>query len=129
MTNPAPALQDQLSVHDAKELIEFISNTNYRIAPHGDGAFDTKDEALLHVESEDYDPELPLQVCFDTAQGNYWDSIEITCSDSVWHGDDGQMGGHSASGNSIEEMLVAFKHKSDPTCKYSPVALLINKVS
>lgn len=118
-------MNNSLPVEQAKELIDYISLTNYLIAPLGDGNFGSKDEALAHVESTKYDPDEPLDVCFDTKQGNYWERAQVTYQDSVWFIEDLQMGGHSSKGITIESALKAFRIEHDPTCDYYPVELAL----
>jgi len=119
MTNSLPIIA-------AKALIEFINKTNYELAPHGDGQFSSKDEAISFVDSNEYNPEEPLNVCFDTKQGDYWESAEVTFQQSTWCIEDSGMGGLSASGDSIKDALVAFRSKHDATCGFYPVELFLD---
>jgi len=118
-------MNESLSVADALILIDFISGTNYRLAQHGDGLFSSKQEAITHVNSCLYNPEETLNVCFDTKQGNYWESAQVFYSDSQWSIVDIGMGGLSSSGKSIKEALESFRLKHDATCDYYPVKLKI----
>ncbi|MFT5852142.1 MAG: hypothetical protein ACI87J_002118 [Colwellia sp.] len=116
-----------LSVNAAKKLIEFIDKTNYQLAPHGDGLFSSKQEALTFVTGDSYAPEEPLNVCFDTAQGNYWQSAEVFFENDNWTIEDRGMGGMSSSGESIGSALVSFRAKHDSTDEYYPVELALNE--
>lgn len=116
--------QLNLSVKSALLLIEFVSKTNYEISTSEGGILSTK-EAVDHVNSEDYSPEIPLNVAFDTNQGNYWDTVEVGHEDGVWRGIDYSMGGVSVSGGSIEGMLVAIRNGQDKTCQFSAVKLIV----
>lgn len=120
-------MNNSLSVQAAKQLIEFIGTTNYKLAPHGDGLFSSMSEAIAHVDSPMYDSEEPINVCFDTKQGNYWESAQVTFQDSVWFIDDHGMGGKSSKGNSIQDAIESFRLKHDPTCDYYPVELMFNE--
>ena len=115
-----------LPVESALLLIEFVSKTNYEISASESGILSTK-EAVDHVNSTDYSPDCPLNVVFDTNQGNYWDSVEVGHEDGVWLGIDYSMGGVSVSGESIEEMLVAIRKSQDKTCKFSAVELIVRR--
>ena len=126
LTEGNSIMNDSLSVEAAKLLIEFISTTNYKLAPAGDGAFTSKDEATTHVSNAVYDSKEPLNVCFDTKQGNYWDSAEVSFDGSEWFIYEHGMGGQSAKGKSIQEAIESFRLKHDSTCKYYPVELIIN---
>ena len=112
-----------LSVQAAKQLIEFISKTNYQLAPAGDGNFSSKDEALAYVDSAKYDEKEPLSVCFDTRKGDYWESAVVSFNGSLWFLEDYGMGGKSSQGRSIQEAITAFRLKHDPTSGYCPVEL------
>ncbi|WP_063661515.1 hypothetical protein [Aliivibrio fischeri] len=114
-----------LPIENAKQLIEFIDNTNYELAPHGDGIFNSKQEAMAFVESEQYSPKEALSVCFETLKGDYWDSIVVTYEDGVWSGVDHSIGGHSMTGDTIEEMLISYRELHDLSCQYSPMPLIM----
>lgn len=120
-------MNNTLSVSAAKTLIEFIDKTNYELAPHGDGQFSSKQEALTFVMSDSYDAEEPINVCFDTAQGNYWESAEVFFENDIWFIEDAGMGGMSSSGESIRSALVSFRAKHDSTDGYYPVELALNE--
>lgn len=120
-------MEKQLSVSSAKHLIEFIFNTNYRLAPDGDGLFESKEEALTFVESSEYNPCAPLNVCFDTKQGNYWDSVSATFNGEIWEMEDYSMGGAYASGTTIEEALINLRMQCDLDDDFCPVELSIIK--
>ncbi len=120
-------MERTLSVDAAKLLIDFIYSTNYQLAPEGDGLFESKDEAISFVESENYNPEEPLHICFDTKQGNYMDSVVASFDGTVWEVEDYQMGGAYASGESIEEALKTLRSKFDPEEDFCPVELIVNK--
>jgi hypothetical protein len=122
-------MNSTLSVNAAKLLIEFISTTNYELAPEGDGLFSSISDAINHVESTEYDCEKPLNVCFDTKQGNYWESAQVTFQDSVWFIEDLSMGGISSKGESIKEAIESFRLKHNPTCDYYPEELTFNAQS
>lgn len=116
----------QLTKTKAIELVNFIADkTNYEISSEGEGLY-TKDEAIAFVNSDIYDPEVPLNVCFDTKQGDNWESASMSFDGDSWLVDDFSMGGHSANGQSIEEALVNFRLKHDSTCDYYPVELIVN---
>jgi hypothetical protein len=120
-------MSNSLSVQAAKQLIEFISTTNYELAPHGDGTFSSASEAVDHVNSTGYDVVRPLDVCFDTKQGNYWEGAQITFQDSEWFIEDLEMGGKSSKGKSIQSAIEAFRLKHDLACDYCPVELILNE--
>lgn len=117
-----------LTVESAKHLIEFIFNTNYKIAPNGDGIFATKEEALQFVESNEYKPDQPLSVVWDTYQGNYCDSVVVTfdSENQLWEMEDHQMGGVYANGTTIVEALGNIRAKYQPTEDFCPIELIIN---
>ncbi len=117
-----------LSVESAKQVIEFITNTNYFVAPNGDGIFDSKEEAIRFVESNEYRPDEALSVVWDTMQGNYCDSVVVTfdAENQVWEMEDHQMGGVCANGNTIEEALGNIRAQYEPTEDFCPVELVIN---
>lgn len=121
--------EQTLSVESAKQLIEFIFNTNYFIAPHGDGIFDSKEEAIKFVESTAYQPDEPLSVVWETIQGNHSDSVMVTfdTENQLWELEDPQMGGFYASGNSIEEALGGIRSQYTPTEAFCPVELVIKR--
>lgn len=116
----------KLSVEDAKKLIAFIETTNYKLAPYGDGQFESKQDAIDYVESDQYKPREALNVCFDTMQGDCWDSITVTYEDEAWTGIDHSMGGHTMTGDTIKEMLISYRELHDLNCKYTPIALIVN---
>jgi|TARA_R110001583_G_scaffold64030_4_gene186610 hypothetical protein len=116
-----------LSVEAAKQLIDFISMTNYKLAPLGDGIFSSSTDAIAYVESVDYDKEQALSVCFDTQQGNYWESAQVTFNELEWFVDDLGMGGQSAKGDQIQAALEAFRLEHNPTCAYYPVELVFTE--
>ena len=118
---------NSLSVEAAKRLIDFISKTNYKLAPADDGAFYSQADAIAYVESDKYDEEQALSVCFDTQQGDYWERAQVTCNELEWFVEDLGMGGQSANGDSIQAALEAFRLKHNPTCAYYPVELVFNK--
>lgn len=120
-------MNNSLSVQAAKQLIEFIGTTNYELAPHGDGVFSSMSEAVAHVDSSEYDSKEPLNVCFDTKQGNYWESAQVFFDGSEWFIEDNGMGGKSSKGISIQEALIAFRLEHDATCDYYPVELTFNE--
>lgn len=123
MTPNTTNVERTLSVVNAAALIAFVDNTNYTIAPHGDGAFNSKEEALTYINSDDYDPEEPLNVCFEVNNGT-WDSVVVTHEDSVWYAEDITMGGTTMCGGTIKSMLEDLHKKSDSTCQYAPVELV-----
>ena len=115
-----------LSINAAIQLIEFIENTNYRTCRLDEGAFSSKQEAITHIHSNEYDIEEPISVTFDTAQGDYWDDAQVFFDGSTWFVDDVNMGGLSSSGKSIEEALVNFRLLHDSTSQYYPVELIVS---
>ncbi|MBO1897739.1 hypothetical protein HNW13_018535 [Shewanella sp. BF02_Schw] len=119
-------MTNSLSVNAAKELIDFINNTNYQLAPFCDGAFSSKSEAIAYVEGAEYNSEEPLSICFNTRQGNYWDSAQVTFSDSEWFIEDQAMGGKWSKGESIQKAIEAFRLLHNPTCNYYPDELIFN---
>ncbi len=112
-----------LDISAAQELITFIAETNYELAPYGDGLFLNSSEAAAHVNSGEYDPEIPLNVCFDTKQGDCWESASVSFDGSDWHIDDSSMGGKSSKAKGIKEALVSFRLAHDKTCDFCPVEL------
>lgn len=110
----------------AKQLIEFISNTNYRLCPEGDFPFKSAEEAINYVESDQYDPSEPINVCFDTKQGNFSDTVVAYFNGTHWRMEDLSMGGAHAIGTTIEEALVKYREKFDVDDKYCPVELILN---
>ncbi|EGR3229043.1 hypothetical protein ACXHQ0_16875 [Vibrio antiquarius] len=120
-------MEKQLSVSAAKQLIEFIFSTNYRLAPDGDGLFASKEEAISFVESSEYNPCNPLCVCFDTKQGSYWDSVSATFNGEIWEMEDYSMGGAYASGTTIEDALINLRKQCDLDDDFCPVELSIIK--
>ena len=120
-------MNNSLPIQAAKQLIEFISTTNYELAPVGDGLFSSKSEAITHVDSAEYDCEEPLNVCFDTKQGNYWESAQVSFDGSEWFIEDHGMGGKSSKGKNIQEAIEAFRLEHDSTCDYYPVELTVHE--
>lgn len=118
-------MEGQLSIDAALELIDFISRTNYGLAPVGDGLFDSKQEAIAFVKSSEYNPCEPIDVVFDTRQGNYCDAVSVTFDDD-WMVEDLAMGGKSARGDTIEAALRNFRAQYDPNDKYCPIALIVD---
>jgi len=116
-----------LSAENAILLIEFVSTTNYKLARLHSGLFISKKAALAFVNSAEYDPEDGggIEVCFDTQQGEYWDSVEVTYDDGLWHGEDLAMGGVHLKAETIEKMLSALHEKGDVNCKHRPVQMVI----
>lgn len=119
-------MSDTLSICKAKELIEFIFNTNYKLAPFGDGCFDSKEKAIAFVENENYRPDEPLNVVFETTKGEQTDSLQVSFDNNIWSVEDMDMGGKSASGSDIMSALTNFRSEADPTGDYYPVELTVN---
>lgn len=116
-----------LSVKAAEQLIEFIFSTNYLVAAFGDGCFNSKSEALAHVHSCKYKTSQPLSICFETKQEDYWESAEVTFDGTTWFVEDTSMGGHKASGKTINEAIENFRLTHNPACKYYPAKLIVKK--
>jgi hypothetical protein len=120
-------MNNSLPAQAAKQLIEFINTTNYELAPHGDGLFSSLSEAVAHVDSAEYDSEEPLNICFDTKQGDYWESAQVSFDGSEWFIEDHGMGGKSSKGKSIQEAIEAFRLEHDSTCDYYPIELMFTE--
>ncbi len=116
-------MSNTLSRSAAKQLIEFIFNSNYKMSPFGEGVFNSKEEALSFVNSAKYDENEPLNVVFDCKKGNYWDGAQMSFDGVLWYMEDHGMGGKCSDGKTIQEALVNFRLKHDPSCQYYPEEL------
>ncbi|MDP2566458.1 hypothetical protein [Pseudoalteromonas marina] len=122
-------MNNTLEITKAKELITFISKTNYELAPYGDGLFLNQNEALAHVDSNEYDPAIPLNVCFDTKQGENWESASVSFEGNPRHIIDSSMGGNSSKAKSIKDALISFRIAHDETCDHYPIELSLTQAS
>ncbi|CAH7132517.1 conserved hypothetical protein [Vibrio chagasii] len=117
---------DNLSVEHAKELIAFAASTNYSLAPFGDSLFSSTEQAIEFVLSDNYEPNEALSLCFDTKQGNYMDSMEVTKVCDRWYAEDPSMGGRTVSGKTLEEMAKnihdEFEEKDSDFCPVEIIA-------
>ncbi|ELP6118943.1 TPA: hypothetical protein I7730_15930 [Vibrio vulnificus] len=120
-------INDVLSVENAVKLVEYVSNTNYGFPPLDGIEFSPKDKVLEFVSSNDYIPEEGLELCFQTKQGDYVDSLNITCINGRWYGADNAMGGRTISGETIEELIRnVYDHYEDKECDNCPVELIVS---
>lgn len=87
----------QLSHVKAIELINWVYDTkNYCIAMHGNSMFDKsaagKQAAINHINSDSYDVNKPLNLCFKM-NSDSWDSVEIFNQSGFYYAVDTSMGG------------------------------------
>jgi hypothetical protein len=107
-----------------EQTIAFISNTNYELAAPDCSQFKSKADALDYVESADYDPEEPLNVCFPLKNGK-WDSAEVFYSEEwEWSIEDRGMGGVNGFGDTIENALMDYRAKYGLDDESTPVELV-----
>lgn len=118
-------MNHKLAKEKAIELIEFITPTNYGVFDANEGVFENIESAIEFVNSDKYDPEIPLAVVFNTANGDYHDDARMAFVDNTWYAYDLSMGGLTGSGDTIQAALVDFRNKHDPTCEYYPNELII----
>lgn len=116
--------EDILSVEDAKALITFVFQTNYQVMSQHSGPFDNMDKALAFINSDEYVPEELLLVCFATAE-DMGESVFVNRDAKGWWVDDGNMGGKSANGDTIEEALRNFRNEFAEDATDRPVELVV----
>ncbi len=114
-----------LAKEKAIELILFIAGTNYNVFDADEGIFENTDSAIQFVNSDKYDPEIPLAVVFNTAKGDYHDDARMAFENNTWYAYDLSMGGVTGSGDTIQAALVDFRLKHDPACEYYPNELIV----
>ena len=110
----------------AIEVAEFINNTNYCVFDANEGVFESVADATTFINSNKYDPDIPLAVVFNTARGDYHDDARISYEDGTWTAYDLSMGGKTAMGKTIQDALVNFRLEHDPSCEYYPEELIVN---
>jgi hypothetical protein len=110
----------------AIEVAEFIDKTNYCVFDADEGAFESLEDAITFINSDKYDPDIPLAVIFNTARGDYHDDARISYEDGSWAAYDLSMGGKTAFGETIQDALVNFRLEHDSSCEYYPEELIIN---
>lgn len=116
----------KLPLDKAKELIEFISKTNYFLAPYDGCFFVTKESALAFVESNCYEEDEPIKIFFDTAKGNYWDSMSVSFDNGKWIANDLQKESFKVVGDTIQEMVELIRDSCEPSSQFRPVKLIVN---
>lgn len=116
----------RLPIEMAKQLIEFVSSTNYRLSPYAGEFFVSKESALSFVESNLYDEEEPIHICFDSQEGNKWGCMEVSFNNGKWSAVENQDNGTKATGNTIREMLLSIRESADQESLHCPVELVFS---
>lgn len=115
-----------LTKSKAIEFINFVSeSTNYDISSEGECVY-SKKKALEFVNSDKYNPEKSIYVCFETRIGNT-ECASVYFFRNRWRIHDHSMGGLSASGDSIKNALNTFYIAHDRMADYCPVELVIKR--
>ncbi|MFS1427353.1 hypothetical protein LMH73_009350 [Vibrio splendidus] len=117
-----PMVQDNditLTKDRAVELVNVISNSNYQLARFADTIFDSKEDALAFIASDEYSESEGIEVVF-TCKNEQTDSASASYKNERWYLVDHAHGGTTTSHTHLEAALCRLVEGINSDEEYCP---------